>query len=127
MADDMSETNVTIIPPNPANTGPIQAAIDNAQAMPHLPNPAMHGPDYIPPVLVNAPKPTEIVPAPKSFMDIKVEDLMQELDNDTMRALVTRGVEAGKHYAEFIRIGTAVVRDVLDLFDRVKGGGGNPF
>lgn len=103
-----------------------QTAVDNAQAMPHLPNPAMHGSDYIPPVLVNAPKPIEVVPAPKSFMDISIDDVMKELDNESLRDFVTRGFEAGKHYAEFIRIGTAVVRDVLDLFDRVKGGGSNP-
>ncbi len=101
----------------------IQTTIDTAQAMPHAPNPAMHGPDYIPPVLVNAPT---VVSAPKSFMDISIDDVMRELDNDSLRGLVTRGFEAAQHYAEFIRVGTAVVRDVLDLFDRVKSGGSNP-
>jgi hypothetical protein len=94
---------------------------DEPEVAAHSPNPTMHGPAQ------PASAPTEVVSPPKSFMDISVDDVMRELDNDELRGLVTRGFEAGKHYAEFVRLGTAVVRDVLDLWNRVQGGGGNSF
>ena len=84
-----------------------------------MPNTSQH------PVTVISSNTAEVVkPTVKPLAALTIDDVMAGFDNVELRDLAERGLEAAKHYGEFVRIGTSVVRDVLDFIDRWRVSGG---